>query len=399
MIKKIRIFLKRCFLICLLMGLVGYYAYFLTTDSRFEKMGRIHNRELSEVSGIVKSHINPNVIWLHNDSGHSSRIYAFSTKGDYLRTYELEGIQLIDFEDITRIDYQDESYLLLCDLGGNTKIGAKSPAQMILIKEPNITDCQSQTVEFLSDYTRIDLNFDHIDFKPNIEAAAYNSKAESVYLFTKTLFTNAINSSVYSVDLSKILRQMTSKEEESHQTTAGENIEDSSQLAEGVLAEKERSMMSDNYDETLSNEQLQDIYKLKANWVTDINFKALQDLKWVDFRHLILRIFDFPSAVTAADFSDDGRQLLIRTYGNAFYYKIDLNDESSEIDTNNKMVQIDKAQIDHVLTYEKPYYLRTPFEAIGESIAFDQTGQGFYLTSEGYFQNIYHVNIQNSVMD
>ena len=44
-------------------------------------LGEIESDDIQEASGIVSSLTNENVIWTHNDSGDSNRIFAMDTTG------------------------------------------------------------------------------------------------------------------------------------------------------------------------------------------------------------------------------------------------------------------------------------------------------------------------------
>ncbi len=70
----------------------------------------------TEISGLVSSRQSPNVLWVHNDSGDSARIYAVNTQGKHLTTVNLIGVNAIDFEDIA-IDAQNRIYV--ADIGDN----------------------------------------------------------------------------------------------------------------------------------------------------------------------------------------------------------------------------------------------------------------------------------------
>ena len=65
-----------------------------------EEKGLIAADEISEASGLVASRQNTNVLWTHNDSGDSSRLYALDTEGRDLGVYTLAEIDPRDWEDI-----------------------------------------------------------------------------------------------------------------------------------------------------------------------------------------------------------------------------------------------------------------------------------------------------------
>ncbi|HKP69577.1 MAG TPA: hypothetical protein VJV05_09855 [Pyrinomonadaceae bacterium] len=101
-------------------------------------VGRIESNEITESSGIASSLCQPNVLWTHNDSGDDAFIYAISTKGAHLGTFEVENARNDDWEDIA--SYKDPSgvcYLYIGDTGNNKK-GA-SQQTIYRVKEPTVS--------------------------------------------------------------------------------------------------------------------------------------------------------------------------------------------------------------------------------------------------------------------
>ncbi|MFL2485551.1 MAG: hypothetical protein ACJ0Q5_03010 [Candidatus Neomarinimicrobiota bacterium] len=84
-------------------------------------LGEIENDDIQEASGIVASLTNDNVIWTHNDSGDSNRIFAMDTQGKHLGEYFLNDSQNRDWEDIAIGPGPEEGlhYLYVGDIGDN----------------------------------------------------------------------------------------------------------------------------------------------------------------------------------------------------------------------------------------------------------------------------------------
>lgn len=82
--------------------------------------GVINSPEATEISGIVASRQHPDVLWMHNDSGGGPLIYAVSTTGEDLGTFELDTFT-IDWEDIAIGPGPDpnQDYLYVADIGDN----------------------------------------------------------------------------------------------------------------------------------------------------------------------------------------------------------------------------------------------------------------------------------------
>ena len=105
--------------------------------------GLLELDDIVEASGIDASIQNPGVLWTHNDSGDTSRIFAFDTTGKHLGTYLLNGISNRDWEDIAvgPGPEKGKSYIYIGEIGDN---GAWYDNKYIYrIEEPNISKIQS----------------------------------------------------------------------------------------------------------------------------------------------------------------------------------------------------------------------------------------------------------------
>ena len=84
-------------------------------------VGALESPLINEASGIVASRQNINVLWTHNDSGDSARVFAMSLDGTHLGTYNLSGASARDYEDIAIGPGPVEGldYLYIGDIGDN----------------------------------------------------------------------------------------------------------------------------------------------------------------------------------------------------------------------------------------------------------------------------------------
>ncbi|MEQ6325145.1 PE family protein [Mycobacterium canetti] len=101
--------------------------------------GRITDGSLDEISGIDAGIENPNVHWVHNDSGDSARIFAIDAQtGQTLGRYTLSGATAIDWEDIEVAAGADgKSYIYVGDFGDNGH--ARSEVFIYRVLEPTVT--------------------------------------------------------------------------------------------------------------------------------------------------------------------------------------------------------------------------------------------------------------------
>jgi hypothetical protein len=76
---------------------------------------------LDEASGIARSNSNPNMFWLHEDSGSGAHVYLYNAKGERQQRYSITGIAARDYEDIAIHTTSGISTVYLGDIGDNNK--------------------------------------------------------------------------------------------------------------------------------------------------------------------------------------------------------------------------------------------------------------------------------------
>jgi hypothetical protein len=88
---------------------------------RPEAVATLGEPALIEVSGVVTSPRHPGVMWMHNDSGDSARVFAIATDGTALGELSLPGVEAVDFEDIAAGPCPDLSApcIYVADVGDN----------------------------------------------------------------------------------------------------------------------------------------------------------------------------------------------------------------------------------------------------------------------------------------
>ncbi len=109
------------------------------------EIGRIQDVQLNEVSGVVESHRNPEVLFVHNDSGDSPRFFALNRSGDVLAELKLASVpRLVDAEEIAiGPGANGDSFIYLGDTGNNfASFGQGIPrrkAVLYRVTEPKIS--------------------------------------------------------------------------------------------------------------------------------------------------------------------------------------------------------------------------------------------------------------------
>jgi hypothetical protein len=91
-----------------------------------------------ELSGLVASPAQPNVLFAHNDSGDTPRFFAISASdGSTLQEFVLDGATHVDWEDLALGPCATGSCLFLGDIGDNRK--ARSDYALYRVPEPRVT--------------------------------------------------------------------------------------------------------------------------------------------------------------------------------------------------------------------------------------------------------------------
>jgi hypothetical protein len=120
----------------------------LCAGKRPQRAGTIADPEITEASGVVQSRKYKNVLWVHNDSGDTARVFAITRKGQTLRQYPLPGATATDWEDIAissgTAGAPDTLYL--GDIGDNAH--SRENITVYAIPEPNpTTDTSVESVQ------------------------------------------------------------------------------------------------------------------------------------------------------------------------------------------------------------------------------------------------------------
>ncbi|TRX58692.1 hypothetical protein FNH22_12500 [Fulvivirga sp. M361] len=92
--------------------------------SRAESLGILTNDAINEASGLEASIKNPGLLWTHNDSGDTARIFLIHENGQDVKTFYLSGLQNRDWEDLTLGPGPEkgENYLYIAEMGDNKAI-------------------------------------------------------------------------------------------------------------------------------------------------------------------------------------------------------------------------------------------------------------------------------------
>jgi len=98
--------------------------------------GNVQSKAVVEASGLAASRLNPGVLWTHNDSGGTNRVYAMGTNGIALGEFILSGASAADWEDIAvgPGPTPGVNYLYVGDIGDNFNF--RSNIKVYRVPEP-----------------------------------------------------------------------------------------------------------------------------------------------------------------------------------------------------------------------------------------------------------------------
>jgi len=158
--------------------------------------GPVGPRSLNETSGLVASRAHPGVLWLHNDSGGTARLFATRDDGLALGVVEIEGAEALDWEDIAigPGPIRGKSYLFIGDIGDNMR--ARTSVQIYRLEEP--------TLDATGRPTRSSVTADRIEVQykkgpRDAETLLVDPLSGDLYIVEK----NVMNSGVYRIPAPK----------------------------------------------------------------------------------------------------------------------------------------------------------------------------------------------------
>jgi hypothetical protein len=114
---------------------------------------------LAEISGLANSRAEPDIFWMHNDSGDLPRVFAVTRAGRLAGTYTLLGAVAVDWEAMAIGPAPGgRSYLYLADIGDN--VGNRSSIRVYRVMEPPVTPNQAPVRLTLSGVVAFDLVYE-----------------------------------------------------------------------------------------------------------------------------------------------------------------------------------------------------------------------------------------------
>lgn len=147
--------------------------------------GTIKTAEIIESSGVVNSRCNENVLWIHNDSGDGSYIYALDKQGAKLGKFRVSGAKHIDWEDIATFkNPAGECFLYIGDIGNNDLNQDK--LTIYRVKEPAVANNSETSRDTAIETEKAEaIKFSYPDDTHNAETLMVHPATGDIYVVTK----------------------------------------------------------------------------------------------------------------------------------------------------------------------------------------------------------------------
>ena len=123
------------------------------------QVGRFRTPEITECSGLAVSRRNPGLLWVHNDSGDTARLFAVSEDGSLRGIYHLAHADAVDWEDLAIGPCKDRGSdcLYVGDIGDNRR--QRLQVQVYRVEEPSVPLKGPQVEATLLETQRFDCKY------------------------------------------------------------------------------------------------------------------------------------------------------------------------------------------------------------------------------------------------
>jgi len=175
---------------------IDYSLETLNTDSSFSLNnsmgGKLNHPALVEASGLAVSRSNPNILWSHNDKGHTNRLYALGNNGENFGYFSVTGAGSRDYEDICigPGPADGANYLYLGDIGDNDAV--YNFIVVYRFPEPDVTQIQNNGMHAIAEEKIERFEFQYPDGPVDSETLMIDPWTKDLYIVTKREFRSII---------------------------------------------------------------------------------------------------------------------------------------------------------------------------------------------------------------
>jgi len=148
------------------------------------KMGNLDFSAAEELSGLAASRRNPGVLWSHNDSGDTERVFAMDSTAQLIGTHTVSANSQQDWEDIAVGPGPNPgtSYLYIGSIGGNN---GRHDLHVYRAPEPQVTAGAAPYTVPLSSAVKLRMHYPGSE-EHNSETLLVDPLTSDIYVVTKT---------------------------------------------------------------------------------------------------------------------------------------------------------------------------------------------------------------------
>ncbi len=167
----------------------------MPTFASGKQVGTLQSDLITEASGIVASRKNPGVLWVHNDSGDSARVFVINAEGVLLAICHIEKANLRDWEDIAIGPGPDpnEDYLYIGDIGDNQ--ARHSSVTIYRVPEPKVDPNRSDARAKIGPAEAIELEYP--DGPKDAETLMVDPWTGDIYIISKRELRSRVYRAAY----------------------------------------------------------------------------------------------------------------------------------------------------------------------------------------------------------
>lgn len=143
--------------------------------------GKLAAPPKNEASGLAASRRNPDLFWLHDDSGGAAMLYAVDGRGAARGTLQIGGVKNDDWEDVAATILDEQAWLAIGDIGDND--AKRKHVRVHFVAEP--AAAQLGIAGMLAGRPAATLRLRFEDGPRDSEALAIDAADRALYLLTK----------------------------------------------------------------------------------------------------------------------------------------------------------------------------------------------------------------------
>ena len=108
-----------------------------------DRTGVIASDAILEASGLARSNLRADRLWVINDSGSPAELYAIGTDGSDQGSVRIANAENTDWEDLAAFELNGAQYLMIADIGDND--AGRDNAVLYFVPEPKTTAADTVT--------------------------------------------------------------------------------------------------------------------------------------------------------------------------------------------------------------------------------------------------------------